>query len=77
VPLAQTRQLRLWPYFHYRYAKTGLLDFFFERYLRDSASRPMSLLEWVDTVYDREALKAKFRPVPLVDALVDKVLRRE
>lgn len=77
VPLAQTRQLRLWPYFHYRYARTGLLDFFFERYLEDSASRPMSLLEWVDRVYDRQALKAEFRPVPWVDALVDRVLRRE
>lgn len=77
VPVEETRQLRLWPYFHYRYARTGLLDHFFESYLRDNAARPMSLLEWVDTVYDREALRAGFRPVPWVDALVDRVLRRE
>ena len=77
VPLAQTRQLRLWPYFHYRYAKTGLLDFFIESYLADSAAEPVSLLEWVDRRYDRKALKAQFRPMPVVDALVDKVLRRE
>lgn len=77
VPVGETRQLRLWPYFHYRYARTGLLDFFLERYLHDSAIRPMGLLEWADTVYDPEALKAEFRSVPWVDALVDRVLRRE
>jgi hypothetical protein len=37
----------------------------------------MSLLEWVDSRYDRRALKGQFRPMPVVDALVDKVLRRE
>lgn len=77
VPLDQTRQFRLWPYFHYRYAKTGLLDYFFETHLKDITERPMSLLEWADTVYDPKALKAHFRPVAVVDAVVDKLLRRE
>jgi protein tyrosine/serine phosphatase len=31
-------------------ADTGILDFVFERYLRDSARTPMSFLDWVDTV---------------------------
>ncbi|ACL74321.1 fused DSP-PTPase phosphatase/NAD kinase-like protein [Thioalkalivibrio sulfidiphilus] len=77
VPLEQTRQLKLWPYFHYRYAKTGLLDYFFETYLKDTAERPMSLLEWVDTRYDPKRLKRAFKPVPVMDALVDRLLRRE
>ncbi|EHQ51318.1 protein tyrosine/serine phosphatase [Ectothiorhodospira sp. PHS-1] len=77
VPLTQTRQLRLWPYFHYRWAKTGLLDHFFEAYLLDTAGSSMSLLEWVDTRYDRRALKKAFRPRRVVDTLVDRILRRE
>ncbi|WP_238375831.1 fused DSP-PTPase phosphatase/NAD kinase-like protein [Ectothiorhodospira magna] len=77
VPLTRTGQLRLWPYFHYRWAKTGLLDHFFEVYLQDTAMVPMSLLEWVDTRYDRQALKQAFRPQGVADALVDRMLRRE
>ncbi|WP_242467051.1 fused DSP-PTPase phosphatase/NAD kinase-like protein [Ectothiorhodospira shaposhnikovii] len=77
VPLTQTGQLRLWPYFHYRWAKTGLLDHFFEAYLQDTAESSMPLLEWVDTCYDRKALKKAFRHQPVVNALVDRVLRRE
>ena len=77
MPLDQTRQLRLWPYFHYRWAKTGLLDWFFESYLRDAEREPMDLLTWVDTRYDRAVLRKTFRPSRLADSLVDRILRRE
>jgi protein tyrosine/serine phosphatase len=77
VPLNETRQLRLIPYRHFRYAKTGLLDFLFESYERYAREHPVDLLTWVDTAYDRESLRRQFRPLPAVDMLVDRILKRE
>lgn len=77
VPLAQTRQLRLWPFFHYRWAKTGLLDHFIDAYTQATADGPKDLLTWVDTAYDPVALKAGFRYQRVSDGLVRGLLRRE
>lgn len=77
VALEQTHQLRLWPYFHYRYAKTGLLDYFFAAYLADQRTHPCTLLEWIDSRYDRDTLRQHFKPTPVFDALLDRLLRRE
>ena len=49
-----------WTRGHVRQSKTGMLDFFFERYLADARERPMKLLDWVDRVYDPAALKERF-----------------
>ena len=62
---------------HIRQAHTGILDYFFERYLADNARRPMPFFEWVDTVYDPDELKSTFRSKGWANRLVDSVLRRE
>ena len=55
------RQLTL-RYGHFRFAKTGILDAFFERYRREGEAKGMPFLEWVERTYDPEALKRDFRP---------------
>lgn len=70
------RQLSL-RYGHIRQADTGVLDYFFERYLEDNAKRPMPFLEWVETVYDPDELKRSFQSSSWANRLVDSVLDRE
>ncbi len=75
-PIRELRQLH-WKYGHFRTANTGLLDHFFEAYLRDTAEEPMTLLEWVERKYDREQLRAAYRPRAVASFVVDRILRRE
>lgn len=62
---------------HFRQADTGILDYFFERYLADSSKRPMPFFEWVDTVYDPLELKRSFHASGWANRLVNGVLKRE
>ena len=62
---------------HFRFAKTGILDAFFERYLEEGEPRGLTFVEWVEGVYDPAALKAGFRTGFWSDLIVDRVIRRE
>jgi protein tyrosine/serine phosphatase len=64
-------------YGHIKQADTGVLDAVFQRYLDDSAQRPMPFLEWVDTVYDPVEIKATFRANGTANRFVNSILRRE
>jgi uncharacterized protein (TIGR01244 family) len=64
-------------YGHFRFAKTGILDAFFERYRLEGLPKGMDFLDWVANVYDPEALDRDFKPHGLSNFLVDTVLRRE
>lgn len=77
VPLEQAKQELSWRYGHIRQADTGILDAFFEQYLADNARRPMPFFEWVETVYDPEALRASFKSKGWANRLTNGVLRRE
>jgi protein tyrosine/serine phosphatase len=70
------RQLSL-RYGHFRFAKTGILDAFFERYREEGEARGLSFLEWVERDYDPEALERDFRPGFWSDFMVDRIMRRE
>jgi len=37
-----------------------MLDFFFEDYLRYAADHDISFIEWVETIYDPQDVKARF-----------------
>lgn len=76
-PIAVAKQQLSLRYGHVRQADTGVLDYFFERYLADNAKRPMPFVTWVDTVYDPDELKATFRAKGWANRLVNTVLRRE
>jgi protein tyrosine/serine phosphatase len=77
MPIAEARKELSLRYGHIRQADTGILDRFFEKYLEDNKRQPMPFLEWVDTVYDPEALREEFRAAGWARRLVDQVLKRE
>jgi protein tyrosine/serine phosphatase len=70
------RQLSL-RYGHVRYARTGMLDFFMERYWADTGGDRTQFRHWVDEVYDRDAFIKGFQASSTASFLVDKILRRE
>ncbi len=70
------RQLSL-RFGHIRQADTGVLDYFFDRYLADAAARPMPFMQWLETVYDADELKRSFHASTWANRLVNSVLKRE
>ncbi len=70
------RQLSL-RFGHVRYARTGMLDYFLERYWADTGGDARQFLAWVDEVYDRDAFTEAFHASSVASFIVDKVLRRE
>jgi uncharacterized protein (TIGR01244 family) len=62
---------------HIKQAKTGVIDFFFETYLKANEHQAISFLDWVEQVYDRDKLNADFKESWLWGLIVNYVLRRE
>lgn len=77
VPISEAKSQLALRFGHIRQADTGVLDYFFERYLTDTASRPMDFMQWVETVYDPDELKSTFRANSIANRIVDSVLQRE
>ena len=77
VPLRQAMAHLSLRYGHIRQAKTGVIDFFYEQYLKAEAQTGIGFREWVETVYDRDALNAAFKENWAAKILVDRILRRE
>lgn len=70
-------QLRL-RYLHISHGKTGIIDYFFDAFLTyEAAGGPLEFIDWVDEVYDPQALMTQYRSGDKSDALAGKVLRRE
>ncbi|MFE1599609.1 tyrosine-protein phosphatase [Methylobacterium sp. ID0610] len=64
-------------YGHFRFAKTGILDAFFDRYRAEAETKGLSFLDWVEHHYDPEALRRDFQAGFWSDILVDRLLKRE
>jgi protein tyrosine/serine phosphatase len=63
---------------HIRASLTGVLDYFFEKYINEIEPRGISFEEWVQSSeYDPVALKHEFRSQWWGTLLSDKILRRE
>lgn len=77
VPLKQAKRQLSLRYGHIRQADTGILDYFFEKYMEDNAARPVPFFEWVETMYDPDELKRTFHSKGWANRLVDSVLQRE
>jgi protein tyrosine phosphatase (PTP) superfamily phosphohydrolase (DUF442 family) len=70
------RQLSL-RYGHIAEADTGILDAVIDSYIAYNSRTPVAFLDWVDTVYDPRALKARFAARTWGNVLVNGILRRE
>ncbi|MEO1204949.1 MAG: sulfur transferase domain-containing protein [Pseudomonadota bacterium] len=76
-PIEKAMQELSLKYGHIKQADTGVLDRVFECYLRDTATTPMTFFHWVDTVYDPDAVKERFRANGMANRMVNSILRRE
>jgi protein tyrosine/serine phosphatase len=70
------RQLSL-RYGHFRYARTGILDAFFERYRVEGEEKGIPFIDWVERVYDPQILMRDFRPRFWSALVADRIMRRE
>jgi protein tyrosine/serine phosphatase len=77
VPVEEARKQLSLRFGHVRQGKTGILDYFFDRYLDEGAPKGLSLIEWAETAYDPAELKRTFLSSWWANVLVDKILRRE
>jgi protein tyrosine/serine phosphatase len=77
VPLSDAMGQLAFRYGHIKQAKTGVIDFFLERYLADSTKEPMGFLDWVDRRYDPARLQAEFHENWLAGIVVNHILMRE
>lgn len=64
-------------YLHMREGKTGLLDAFFETYLKAETETRIGFEDWLKTEYDREQVKADFLNSGQGKLRLDWFLRRE
>ena len=77
VPVAQAKEQLALKFGHIRQSDTGILDYFFERYLAEDARRPMPFYEWVEHVYDADELKRSFAAKGWANVITNRILRRE
>ena len=77
VPVGEAKAQLALKFGHIRQSDTGILDYFFERYLADSAQRPMPFFDWVANVYDADELKRSFAAKGWANVITNKILRRE
>lgn len=64
-------------YLHVRQGKTGVLDFFFETYLKEGQPRGLEFVDWVASQYDRTEVKARFLKTWKSKMNLDRLLQRE
>ncbi|HEX8166116.1 MAG TPA: sulfur transferase domain-containing protein [Beijerinckiaceae bacterium] len=64
-------------YGHFRFARTGILDAFFERYRVEGEAKGIPFPDWVERIYDPDALMRDFRPSFWSEFVVDRIMRRE
>ena len=77
VPMTRAIDQLSLRYGHIAQANTGIIDYFFARYIADNARTPMPFFEWVETVYDPDELRRSFKSSTWANRLVDRVLKRE
>ncbi|MEM8663304.1 MAG: sulfur transferase domain-containing protein [Pseudomonadota bacterium] len=75
APVADAAKALSPRYGHIRQSKTGILDHFVAEYGRTGEAAGLSLAEWVDRIYDPEALAASFTTNRTADRVLDAIGR--
>jgi protein tyrosine/serine phosphatase len=76
-PVSEAKKQLHWRYGHFRQARTGILDFFFDTYEKENAREPIDFLTWVNEKYDPATMNAAFKSRSWANTVVDSILRRE
>ncbi|MGE0765648.1 MAG: tyrosine-protein phosphatase [Hyphomicrobiaceae bacterium] len=77
MPVEQARHQLSLRFGHIRQSDTGVLDYFFERYLETNAASPIEFFDWVETVYDPDEVKRSFVARGWANVITNRILRRE
>ncbi|MEC8099852.1 MAG: tyrosine protein phosphatase [Pseudomonadota bacterium] len=64
-------------YLHIKYAKTGILDYFFETAINKGKVTSKDFLNWIDADYNKNEIKKSFKSNGVYRFVVDKILNRE
>jgi protein tyrosine/serine phosphatase len=75
VPIAEAIEQLEVKYLHVKWGKTGVIDYFFERYLAQGNGEP--LIEWAEKHGDPKAIKAAFAKKLSAKIPLDALLQRE
>ncbi len=75
APMQEAVEQLGWKYLHVKLGKTGVIDYFFERYLEQGNGEPF--LEWVEKHCDPKAIKAAFNEKLSAKIPLDQLLQRE
>ena len=75
-PAREAAKQLAWKYGHVKQAKTGLLDAFFAAYF-PYEDRGMAFFDWVDEIYDPDAITRDFKAKGWAVRLTDSILHRE
>ena len=75
VSVEEAKKQLSFKYLHIKHAKTGILDAFFDNYIKESKNN--TFLDWVKNDYDPEKLKLSFKIKKISEILSTYILRRE
>ena len=77
LSIREAKEQLSFKYLHIRAGKTGILDFVFDRYLEQGEPKGLTFIDWINTDYDRDALKTLFLEGRKNKINYDELLRRE
>ncbi len=77
IPVEEAKKQLSFKYLHIKYAKTGILDAFFDKYILDARKSNITFLNWVEIKYNPEKLKASFKPKKIIEIINTFILKRE
>jgi protein tyrosine/serine phosphatase len=75
LPVEEAVEQLGWKYLHVKWGRTGVIDYFFERYLAQGNGEPF--IEWVENHCDPKAIKAAFNQKLSAKIPLDALLQRE
>jgi len=75
VSVIEAKKQLSFKYLHIKHAKTGILDAFFDNYIKENKNK--DFLDWVKNDYNPEKLKLSFKVKKLSEILITYILRRE
>ena len=71
-----SKQLSL-KHLHIKYAKTGILDYFFEVAIKKGKNLPDDFMLWINNEYNQKKLKSSFKSNSILNLVTEIIFKRE